>query len=89
MQGVELTCPKLAELCKGCGGVGKQVQLPLDVERNLDHAVVDAVVDPAPFESQLPDELRYRQEARDLSRVRLLAVAEHAMAEPNVLHRAA
>ena len=88
-QGVELPCPELPELGEGLGGVGEQIQLPFGVERDLDRAVVDAVVDPAPFESQLRGELRYRQEARDLPRVRLPAVAEQAVTEPNDLHGAA
>jgi hypothetical protein len=50
---------------------------------------VDAIVDPAPFESQPRGELRYRQVARDLPRVRLLAVAEQSVAETDDLHGAA
>ena len=88
-QGVELPRPELSEPGEGLGGVREQIQLPFGVERDLDRAVVDPVVDPAPFELQLRGELRHRQEAGDLPRVRLPAVAEQAMAEPDDLHGAA
>src|SRR3954451_9481674 len=88
-QGVELSCSESPKPCEGRRGVGKQVQLSFGVELDLDRAVMDSVVDPVPLESQLRGELRYRQEARDLPRVRLPAVAEQAMTEPNDLHGAA
>ena len=89
MHGVELPCQELPEFREGRGRIGKQVQLPLGVEPDLDRAVVNTVVDPAPCESQLRGELRYRQEAMDLPRVRLPPVAEQAVMEPNDLHGAA
>src|SRR5216683_3281516 len=57
-QGVELPRPELSEPVEGFGGVREQIQLSSGVERDLDRAVVDAIVDPAPFEIQLLDELR-------------------------------
>src|SRR3954451_17791521 len=86
-QGVELPRPESSEPVEGLGGVREQIQLPFGVERDLDRAVVDAVVDPAPLEIQLLDELRHRQETGDLPRVRLPAVAEQAVAEPDEPHR--
>src|SRR3954447_2741235 len=87
-QGVKLPRPELSEPVEGLGGVREQIQLPFGVERDPDRAVVDAVVDPAPFEIQLLDELRHRQETGDPPRVRLLAVAEQAGAESDEPHRA-
>src|SRR3954447_6730879 len=87
-QGVELPRPELSEPVESLGGVREQIQLSSGVERDLDRAVVDAIVDPAPFEIQPLDELRHRQETGDLPRVRLLAVAEQAVAEPDESHRA-
>jgi hypothetical protein len=88
MQGVERPRPEPSEPVESLGRVREQIQLPFGVERDLDRAVVDAVVDPAPFEVQLLDELRHRQEAGDVSRVRLPAIAEQAVAEPDEPHRA-
>src|SRR3954454_569522 len=87
-QGVELPRPEFSEPVEGLGGVREQIQLSSGVERHLDRAVVDPVVDPAPFEIQPLDELRHRQETGDPPRVRLLAVAEQAVAEPDESHRA-
>src|SRR5262249_17219957 len=87
-QRVELPALERPELGERLGGVGEQVQLPLGVERDLDHAVVDAIVDPASFQPQLRGELRHGQEAGDLPWVRLPVVAEQTVAEPNDLHRA-
>src|SRR5262245_44872707 len=65
-QGVELPCPEFPESGECLGVVREQVESPLGVERDLDRAVVDAVVDPAPLEPQLRGELWHGQEAGDL-----------------------
>ena len=86
--GVELPCQELPKFREGRGRIGKQVQLPLGVEPNLDRAVVNAVVDPAPFELQLRGELRHGQAARDSPRMRLLTISEYSVTQPDDLHRA-
>src|SRR6516164_1819096 len=88
-QGVELPRPEFPEPGERLGGVREQVQLVLGIERDLDRAVVDPVVDPAPLQPQLRGELRHGQEAGDLPGVRLPVVAEQTVAEPNDLHGAA
>src|SRR5678816_3477227 len=88
-QGVELPCPEFPEPGERLGGVREQVQLSLGVERDLDRAVVDPVVDPVSFQPQLRGELRHGQEAGDLPWVWPPVVAEQTVAEPNDLYRAA
>jgi hypothetical protein len=77
---LELARLELLEQGPRLGLVGKQVQVGLRIARDLDGAVVNAVLDPVQRDPQGAGELGHGQVARDPARVRLAALAEQAMA---------
>ena len=78
---LELTGPKLLELCHRLGAIGEQVQAGLGIDSNFDCTIVNPVINPVRLDSQALGDLGDRQVAGDLARVGLTAVAEQAMAQ--------
>ncbi len=82
--------PRL-ELLK-CGdyyrNIREQENLPIPVERDLDRALVNPIIDPVPRDLKPLGELRYGEVARDAPRVGLTPLDEDAMAKANDPDRA-
>ena len=87
-QVVELSCPQLPELGQGLGSVGKQVSLSFGIDVNLNCSIVDSIIDPVSWDLQLHGHLGDCQEAGDLARVRLMAVAHQTVAQAKEPNRA-
>ena len=77
---LELARSKLLKLADRFRLVGEQVQVALVIAADLDHAIVDAVVDPVQRHAKDAGQLRYRQTVGDATRMRLTALVQQPMA---------
>src|SRR4051794_4674797 len=80
---LELTRPQLLEQGDGFPLVGEQVKTHFLIPANLNGAVMNPVVDPVRRQPRGAGDLRHGQATRDMPRMRLSALAQEPMAEPN------
>src|SRR5262249_20681821 len=80
---LELANPQLLEPSDGFPLVGEQIKTRFAIPGNLNGAVMDPVVDPVRRQPDGAGDLRHRQLTRDPPRMRLPALAQEPMTEPN------
>src|SRR5262245_35617384 len=80
---LELASPQLLEPSDGFPLVGEQIKTRFPIPGNLNGAVMDSVVDPVRRQPDGAGNLRHRQVTRDVPRMRLPALAQEPMTEPN------
>src|SRR5262249_4417000 len=80
---LELTRSQLLEPGDGFPLVREQIKARFPILGHLNHAVMDSVVDPVRRQPGGAGDLRHRQLTRDPPRMRLPALAQEPMTEPN------